>query len=136
MAKKRILIVDDDAFIRRPLEVLLKREGFETDVAGDGEACLDAMERSRPDLVCLDVMMPRRDGFATCEEIRRRPHLASVPVIFLSAKGQDGDRARGNALGAIDFVAKPYSPTELVSRIRAALKEGVEGCRSQDEVLR
>lgn len=123
MEKKRILIVDDDAFIRRPLEFLLNRAGFETEVVGDGEACLEAMERSLPDLVCLDVMMPVLDGFSTCEEIRRRPHLAETPVIFLSAKGQDADLARGSALGAIDFVAKPYSPTELVSKIRAVLEE-------------
>src|SRR2546425_6292369 len=95
MSRKRILIVDDDAFIRRPLEFLLKREGFTTEVVGDGNACLDAMERTCPDLVCLDIMMPVRDGFSTCEEIRRRPHLAGTPVIFLSAKGQDADLARG-----------------------------------------
>lgn len=121
MERKKILIVDDDAFILRPLEFLLKREGFETEVAEDGDACLLKMERFLPDLVCMDVMMPIRDGFSTCEEIRRRPKLAGTPVIFLSAKGQDADIARGQALGAIDFVAKPYSPTELLSRIRAAL---------------
>jgi DNA-binding response OmpR family regulator len=130
MASRFILIVDDDAFIRRPLEMLLKREGFETEVAEHGEACLEAMERRRPDLVCLDIMMPVRDGFSTCEEIRRRPHLATTPVIFLSAKGQDGDVARGIALGAIDFVAKPYSPAELVSKIRSALEGAVVGGRS------
>lgn len=123
MGGERILIVDDDAFIRRPLEFLLKRQGFVTEVVGDGEACLDAMERTPPDLVCLDVMMPVRDGFSTCEEIRRRPHLAGTPVIFLSAKGQDADIARGAALGAVDFVAKPYSPAELVSRIRTVLEQ-------------
>lgn len=121
-SRKRILIVDDDAFIRRPLEVLLKRAGFETDIAGDGEACLAAMERWRPDLVCLDVMMPVRDGFSTLEEIRRRTHLEGTPVILLSAKGQDGDIARGQALGAIAFVAKPYSPKDLLLRIKTVLE--------------
>lgn len=126
--KKRILIVDDDAFIRRPLEFLLKNAGFETDIAGDGEACLVAMERFRPDLVCLDVMMPVRDGFSTLEEIRKRSHLESTPVILLSAKGQDGDIARGQALGAVAFVPKPYSPKELLSRIRDVLEvETVNG---------
>jgi two-component system alkaline phosphatase synthesis response regulator PhoP len=130
MSAKRILIVDDDAFIRRPLEVLLKREGFETDVAGDGGACLDAMERHLPDLVCLDIMMPVLDGFSTCEEIRKRAHLARTPVIFLSAKGQDGDLARAAALGANGFFSKPYSPTELVSKIKEALGTPVNGGRS------
>jgi two-component system phosphate regulon response regulator PhoB len=121
MTPKRILIVDDDAFIRRPLEFLLKRAGFETDIAANGEECLAAMERARPDLVCLDLMMPGRDGFSTLEEIRRREHLGSTPVILLSAKGQDQDIARGMALGAADFVPKPYSPKELLTRIRSVL---------------
>ena len=121
MTGPRILIVDDDAFIRRPLEVLLRREGFEIDLAGDGDACLTAMEQARPDLVCMDIMMPGRDGFSACEEIRRRPHLAGTPVIFLSAKGQDADIVRGTELGAAGFVAKPYSPAELVRKIREVL---------------
>ena len=121
MTGPRILIVDDDAFIRRPLEVLLRREGFEIDLAGDGEACLAAMEQARPDLVCMDIMMPGLDGFSACEEIRRRPHLAGTPVIFLSAKGQDADIVRGTTLGAAGFVAKPYSPAELVRKIREVL---------------
>lgn len=131
MKKKRILIVDDDAFIRRPLEFLLKKAGFETDVAGDGDACLAAMERCLPDLVCLDVMMPVRDGFSTLEEIRRRSHMERTPVILLSAKGQDGDVARGRELGAVAFVPKPYSPTELLSRIKGLLEGDVlQGDRS------
>src|SRR5438034_5769738 len=136
MTAKRILIVDDDAFIRRPLEFLLKREGFVTEVVGDGNACLDAMERLRPDLVCLDIMMPVRDGFSTCEEIRRRPHLAPTPVIFLSAKGQDADLARGAALGAVDFVAKPYSPTDLLARIRSVLEGQSDGSMEGDHETR
>ena len=122
MAAKRILIVDDDAFIRRPLEFLLKRAGFDTDMASDGEACLASMERCRPDLVCLDLMMPGRDGFSTLEEIRRRTHLEATPVILLSAKGQDHDIARGMALGAVDFVPKPYSPKDLLNRIKSVLE--------------
>ena len=131
MSRKRILIVDDDAFIRRPLEFLLRREGFDTEVAGDGEACLQAMERCLPDLVCLDVMMPVRDGFSTLEEIRRRSNLARTPIILLSAKGQERDVTRGLELGAIDFVHKPYSPTELLSRIKQILAaEVVNGGQS------
>ena len=121
MNRKRILIVDDDAFIRRPLEFLLKRAGFETEIAADGEAALAAMERFRPDLVCLDVMMPVRDGFSTLEEMGRLGTLSRTPVILLSAKGQDKDVARGMELGAVDFFAKPYSPTELLSRVMSVL---------------
>ena len=84
------------------------------------------MERWRPDLVCLDVMMPIRDGFSTLEEIRRREHLGKTPVILLSAKGQDQDVARGMALGAIDFVPKPYSPKQLLIRIQDVLGSEVK----------
>jgi DNA-binding response OmpR family regulator len=121
VSRKRILIVDDDAFIRRPLEFLLKRAGFETEIAADGQAGLDAMERFRPDLVCMDVMMPVRDGFSTLEEMGRLGTLGRIPVILLSAKGQDKDVERGLELGAVDFFAKPYSPTELLSRIMSVL---------------
>jgi DNA-binding response OmpR family regulator len=132
MSRKRILIVDDDAFIRRPLEFLLRRAGFETEIAADGQAALDAMERFRPDLVCMDVMMPIRDGFSTLEEMGRLGTLSRTPVILLSAKGQNKDVTRGMELGAVDFFAKPYSPTELLSRIMSVLatesvKEEVNG---------
>jgi len=121
MSRKRILIVDDDAFIRRPLEFLLKRAGFETEIAADGQAALEAIERFRPDLVCMDVMMPVRDGFSTLEEMGRMGTLSHTPVILLSAKGQNKDVTRGMELGAADFFAKPYSPTELLSRIMSVL---------------
>ena len=121
MTRKRILIVDDDAFIRRPLEFLLKRAGFETEIAGDGQAALDAIDRFRPDLVCMDVMMPVRDAFSTLEEMGRRGVLSHTSVILLSAKGQNKDVTRGMELGAVDFFAKPYSPTELLSRIMSVL---------------
>jgi DNA-binding response OmpR family regulator len=121
MSRPKVLVVDDDAFIRRPLQYLLEKAGFETDVACDGVECLEKMEERWPDLVCLDLMMPRQDGFATCEAIRNETSRRRVAIILLSAKGQESDRERGLALGADDFISKPYSPSDLIARIRAIL---------------
>lgn len=117
----RILIVDDDAFIRRPLELLLREEGFEPDTAVDGDDCMRKVEARPPDLIFLDLMMPGRDGFAVCDALKRDPRFASIPVILLSARGQEADRRRGRDAGAIDFMTKPYSPSELVRRVRDVL---------------
>jgi DNA-binding response OmpR family regulator len=124
---KTILIIDDDAFIRRPLEFILREEGFEPVTAVDGEDGLAKIRESRPDLVFLDVMMPGLDGFAVCAKVKADPRFASLPVILLSAKGQEGDRARGMAAGATDFMSKPYSPSELVRRVREILSESGAG---------
>jgi len=120
-SRARILIVDDDAFIRRPLELLLREEGFEPSTAADGDECLSRVESVRPDLVFLDVMMPGRDGFSVCETLKRDPRFRDIPVILLSARGMEGDRRRGMDLGAADFMTKPYSPTELLRRVRELL---------------
>ena len=121
MSRPRILVVDDDPFIRRPLQYLLERNGYEAAIAADGIECLEKIETFLPDLVCMDVMMPRQDGFATIEAIRRGENDRRLPIILLSAKGQDADRDRGLALGADDYMSKPYSPVELLARIRSAL---------------
>jgi DNA-binding response OmpR family regulator len=116
-----VLVVDDDAFIRRPLEYILREEGFEPRTAVDGEDCLEQLASCRPDLIILDVMMPGRDGFEVCKTIKRQPDWADIPVILLSARGREHDRARGLALGAADYMTKPYSPSDLVRRVRELL---------------
>jgi len=116
-----VLVVDDDAFIRRPLELILSEEGFRPVLASDGDDCLTLIDRDRPDLIILDVMMPGRDGFEVCDTIKRDPHLADIPVILLSARGRESDRARGMSVGAADFFTKPYSPSELIRRLRGLL---------------
>lgn len=118
---KTILIVDDDAFIRRPLEFILREEGFRAVTAVDGDDCLRRVEEERPDLIFLDVMMPGRDGFSVCSELKADPRHASIPIILLSARGQEADRERGLDLGATDFLTKPYSPSELIARVRSIL---------------
>ena len=105
-AQKRILIVDDDAFIRRPLEFILREE--------EG---LRAIEACLPDLILLDVLMPGKDGLTWCAELKGDPRYAGIPIVLLSARGQKLDRERGLALGASDFMSKPYSPIELKRRV-------------------
>ncbi len=117
MSKKTILIVDDDAFIRRPLEFILREEGYDTVTAVDGDDCFAKVEQKRPDLIFLDLMMPGRDGFDVCKALKSDPRYGGIPIVLLSAKGQEADRARGLEVGAADFMSKPYSPSELVRRV-------------------
>jgi DNA-binding response OmpR family regulator len=121
--KQTIMIVDDDAFVRRPLEFILEEEGFQPILACDGEECLQMVAEVRPDLIFLDVMMPGRDGFDVCRTLKNDPTYADIPIILLTARGQDHDRARGLALGAEEFMTKPYSPSELIHRVRELLEQ-------------
>ena len=117
----KVLVVDDDAFIRRPLELILREEGFEPFTAVDGNDCMVKLGEDRPDLIILDVMMPNKDGFEVCRELQGDPELSSIPVILLSARGREHDRQRGMSLGAAEFMTKPYSPSDLMRRIRELL---------------
>ncbi|MDW8468505.1 MAG: response regulator [Burkholderiales bacterium] len=121
MAKKKVLIVDDEPNIVTALEYLLARSGYDVAVAEDGEAALAAVERERPDLVLLDIMMPRLNGYEVCRRLRERPDGGAIKIVILSAKGRDVDVAKGLSLGADLYVTKPFSSTELVARIAALL---------------
>ena len=116
----RILIVDDEPHIVRGLEDNLRFEGYETTVSLDGEDGLRRATSEAPDLILLDVMMPRMSGWDVCRELRRRG--IDVPVIMLTARGEEGDRVRGLELGADDYVAKPFALRELLARVRAVLR--------------
>jgi DNA-binding response OmpR family regulator len=118
---KRILIVDDEPSIVISLEWLMKREGFETLVAGDGEAALAAVAQGAPDLVLLDVMLPKLNGFEVARRIRSDPRWQGVKILILSAKGRDAEVTRGLGLGADAYVTKPFSTKELVARIKQLL---------------
>lgn len=118
---KRILIVDDDAFIRRPLEFILREEGYNAATAANADEGLRAIESQLPDLILLDVMMPGKDGLTWCAELKADPRYAKIPIVLLSARGQDVDRQRGYAAGASEFMSKPYSPVELKRRLVALL---------------
>jgi DNA-binding response OmpR family regulator len=119
--KPRILIADDEPNIVISLEYLMQREGFEVRVAGDGEAALNAMAECRPDLVLLDVMLPGKDGFEICRQIRAHPEWGAVRILMLTAKGRDTDMAKGMALGADGYMTKPFATRELVQRVRQLL---------------
>ena len=116
---QRILVVDDDATLAEVVERYLVREGFEVEIVGDGRVALDRALANLPDLVVLDLMLPGIDGLEVCRRLRA---LAPVPVIMLTARGDEADRVVGLELGADDYVAKPFSPKELVARVKAVLR--------------
>ena len=118
-----VLVVDDDPVVADLVAFRLRRMGLEVTVETDGESGLAAVHRLRPDLVVLDWLMPRMDGLEVCRALRADadPALARTPVLLLTAKSQDPDLERGFAAGATDFIAKPFSTRELVSRVTAAL---------------
>ena len=123
MAKK-VLIVDDEPNIVISLEFLMKREGFEVFVAGDGEAALQIIAARVPDLVLLDVMLPKRNGFEVCQQIRGNPDWQAMKVIMLTAKGRDTEMAKGLDLGADAYMTKPFSTKDLVAQARRMLGLG------------
>jgi DNA-binding response OmpR family regulator len=120
MAKK-ILIVDDEPNIVISLEFLMKKEGFEVAVAGDGDEALAKVASFSPDLVLLDVMMPKRSGFEVCESLRADPDQAALKIMMLTAKGRDTEVAKGLAIGANAYVTKPFSTKELVAQVKSML---------------
>lgn len=121
---KRILIVDDEPSIVISLEFLMKREGYEVQIAADGEAALKALAEGHPDLVLLDVMLPRMNGFEVCKRIRSNPAWREVKVLVLTARGRDSEIARGMGLGADVYVTKPFSTRDLVAQVRRLLGGG------------
>jgi DNA-binding response OmpR family regulator len=116
---QRILIVEDEAMVADVVGRYLRRDGFEVMTVGDGVAALAASRDYAPDLVILDLMLPKIDGLEVCRSIRAR---STVPIIVVTAKGEEADRIVGLELGADDYVAKPFSPRELVARVRAVLR--------------
>jgi DNA-binding response OmpR family regulator len=120
---KKILIADDEPNILISLEFLMKREGYEVVVARDGQEALTAIEKERPALVLLDVMMPVKTGFDVCHEVRASESLRDTLILMLTAKGRDTDVAKGLALGANAYMTKPFSTKELVQKVREMLGE-------------
>lgn len=131
--RQRILLVDDEPELRRMVERYLTAEGFEVAEAADGSSALATLVAARPDMIVLDVGMPGLDGFAVLQEIRR---TSDVPVIMLTARAEEIDRVVGLTVGADDYVTKPFSPRELVARIKAVLRRGRIDGRQSEESLR
>ena len=124
MPKEKILIIEDDKHISKLVKYNTEKAGYDPTVVGDGEEALDVLSKQGVDLIILDIMLPKMDGFEVCRLIKQNPKLKNIPVIMLTAKGEEVDRIVGLELGADDYVVKPFSPRELVLRIKAILKRG------------
>ena len=117
-----ILVVEDDDALATLLQYNLEKEGYRVAVTGDGEEALMRVEEKQPDLVVLDWMLPKVSGIEICRRIRQRPESRNLPIIMLTARGEESDRIRGLDTGADDYITKPFSTTELTARIRAVLR--------------
>jgi DNA-binding response OmpR family regulator len=117
----KILVVDDEPFILRSLLFILKKEGYQVASATDGEEALAQIAREKPDLVFLDVMMPKKDGYEVCRILKADPALSDIYVLLLTAKGQTKDREKGIDVGADEYITKPFSPSMVVEKVRAIL---------------
>src|SRR3989338_9819931 len=122
MTKEKILIVEDEKDIIKMLEYNLKKEGFRTISANDGEDAIDLAMREHPDIVLLDLMLPGIDGLEVCKSLKAEKKTKDIPIIMLTAKSQESDKILGLELGADDYVTKPFSPRELLARIKAVFR--------------
>ena len=121
---RKVLIVDDEPNIVTALEFLLKRSGYDVLLATNGAEALEQVERYRPDLVLMDVMMPIKSGFEVCQKMRERPELAGIKIVMLSAKGSEAEVSKGLSLGADLYITKPFSTQELVATINRLHEPG------------
>ena len=120
---KKILVVDDEPSILLSLEFLMEQEGYDVYSATDGDEALQVVREQLPDLILLDVMMPKRDGFEVCQTIRANKEWKEIRIIILTAKGREVDQEKGFALGADDYVTKPFATQELVKKVRTVLED-------------
>jgi len=116
-----VLVADDEPSILLSLQVLLQKAGYEVRLARTGEEVIQSVEQSTPDLILLDAMMPQRDGYDVCQTIRADPRWTKLPIIMLTAKSRDVERQKGMALGATDYITKPFSTRDLVATVRKHL---------------
>lgn len=121
MPDKKILVVDDEPHVIRTLTFVLSKEGYEVSSAGDGEEALAKVLESKPDLMFLDVMMPKKNGYEICQELKSNPSLNDIHIVILSAKGQEADQEKALNLGADEFMAKPFSPIGVVEKVKQLL---------------
>ena len=117
-----ILVVDDDPYIQRSLSFVLRKERFEVEVASNGEEALNKARELKPKIIILDLMMPKLNGFAACRAIKSDPGTKSSYVVILTAKGQEVDKEMGLREGADEFMTKPFSPKEIVAKVRSILE--------------
>jgi CheY-like chemotaxis protein len=113
-----VLVVDDDEVIRQLIAVNLQLEGFEVFTASDGQDCLDKVEEVQPDVITLDVMMPRLDGWVTATQLRRNPQTSKIKVVLITARAQEDDKDRGRQVGVDAYLTKPFDPGEMIRVVR------------------
>ena len=119
--EKRILIVDDEPNVNQLLGFVLTKEGYNVSTATNGEEAMAKIRETKPSLLILDVMMPKKNGYEVCQEVKNAPDLNDIYIIMLTAKGQEVDREKGNSLVADEFVTKPFSPLKIVTRVKEVL---------------
>ncbi len=121
MFQGKVLVVDDEVYILHILDFSLGAEGFDVITAADGEQALARARSERPDLIVMDIMMPRLDGYETCRRLKSDPVTKEIPILLLSARGREEDRKRGMEVGADDYMTKPFSPNKLIARVTEML---------------
>lgn len=126
MSQQKILVVDDEPYILRSLTFVLTREGYDVASATNGEEAMSIVRESKPKVMFLDVMMPKKNGYEVCEEVKGDPSLSDIHIIMLTAKGQEADREKGLVSGADEFMTKPFSPLEVVGRVKELVGESRE----------
>jgi two-component system phosphate regulon response regulator PhoB len=136
MAKEQILVVEDEEDIRELITFNLGKDGFRTTGVLTGEEALEAIDATRPDLVLLDLMLPGIDGLEVCRTLKERPETRDIPIIMLTAKGEESDVVSGLELGADDYITKPFSPKVLIARIRTVLRRRTRAAVTEDATLK
>ena len=136
MTKKEIFVVEDDEGILELLRYNLMREGFAVASAADGEDAVKAIPRKLPDLILLDLMLPGLDGLEVCRMLKKNPKTAQIPIVMVTAKGEESDIVAGLELGADDYITKPFSLKVLIARVRTILRRKEERAAEKDAVIR
>jgi len=121
-----ILVVDDEVNIAHSLNFLMEKIGYSVRIAADGEEAIEAIKEARPDLILLDINMPRINGYQVCEMVRADPEWKDILIVMLTAKGRDIEREKGLAVGADDYITKPFSTQEVIDKVRGMLEGGNE----------
>ena len=122
MSRGKVLVVDDEEYIQHILNFSFGAEGYEVITAADGEEAVTMARSEKPDIIVLDIMMPKMDGYEACKQIKTDPQTQNIPVILLTAKGREVDRKLGAEAGADDYVVKPFSPGRLIERVEGFIK--------------
>jgi DNA-binding response OmpR family regulator len=123
MSNINILIVDDEPYLAEALKFVLSREGYEVTTALDGEEAFQKIAVKKPLIMFLDIMMPKKNGYEVCDIVKNTPELKDIYIIMLSAKGWDSDKEKGISVGANDYMSKPYSPKDVVSRVKKVIED-------------